>query len=507
MHPPFLDNLQSLGSFLPEFALIAGLLLVVCWDLFARGRTRVTGVVVITLAALLTSGTISVVYLPENPPQDRLFYGLLAFDAFANLFRVFFACVATIVVVFAVPASETGAGTKHRKGVGEFFALLLVVVLGLNLMAMSRSLLMIYLSIELVSVISFVLAGFKLNDRRSSEGALKYVVFGGMASGIMVYGMSWLYGFAQSLDPAIIASRIVIETGNSGQIPLGVLIGVICMLAGFGYKISAAPFHMWTPDVYEGSPTSITAFLSVGPKAAGFAILIRFFSEGLRASSQFGGELTPWAFIGGLLAMGTMIVGNFTALNQNNVKRMLAYSSIAHAGYMLLGFCVFNQAGVQAVVFYIVVYASMNLGAFLVVAAVAERHNNNESIETYHGLGTRAPLLAVLMAIFLFSLTGLPPFAGFIGKFYLFAALIKTGGSWNWLLAVVGVINSAVSLFYYARVLRAMFLTKSNTAEPVKTRVVWTTTAVALAVPTLLLGVYWTPIYDIVMRSVGGLGN
>ena len=370
-------------------------------------------------------------------------------------------------------------------------------------MAMSRNLLMIYLSIELVSVISFVMAGFKRGDARSSEAALKYVVFGGMASGVMAYGMSWLYGLAGSLDLAVIAERVAVTSG-SGQVPVALLVGVLCILAGFGYKISAAPFHLWTPDVYEGAPTSITALLSVGPKAAGFAILVRFFKEGLEATSQSDGLLTPWSLFGGLMAMATMIVGNFSALQQDNVKRMLAFSSIAHAGTMLLGFCVFNDAGVRAIVFYIVVYACMNLGAFLVVAAVAERHGDSESIETYHGLGTRAPVLAVLMAIFLFSLTGLPPFAGFIGKFNLFAALVEAGGGWNWFLAAVGVVNSAVSLFYYARILRAMFLTKPTTDSPVIVRPSWTTAVVALAVPTVVLGVYWGPVYDLVARSVSG---
>ncbi|HNS96842.1 MAG TPA: NADH-quinone oxidoreductase subunit N [Polyangiaceae bacterium] len=499
-----LDNLQSLSFFLPEFALIAGVLLVVFWDLMARGTSRIIGIVSFALAALATSCIISVGYLVNSLPSQKLFYGLLAFDAYANLFRIVFACIGAIIIIFAVPAPETGAGTEKRKGAGEFFALLLVITLGLNLMVMSRNLLMIYLSIELVSVLSFVLAGFKLKDRRSSEGALKYVIFGGMASGVMLYGMSWLYGLAQSLDLAEIAARVALETANEGHIPLAILVGVICMLAGFGYKISAAPFHMWTPDVYEGAPTSITAFLSVGPKAAGFAILVRFFAEALQATAQSPGGLTPWAFLGGLLAMATMIVGNFTALHQNNVKRMLAFSSIAHAGYMLLGFCVFSDSGVKAIVFYIVVYAFMNLGAFLVVAAVAERHNDDESIESYYGLGTRAPVLAVMMAIFLFSLTGLPPFAGFIGKFYIFAALVRAGGSWNWILAAVGVVNSAVSLFYYARILRAMYLTAPTTDKPFSTRLSWSTTAVALAIPTIVLGVYWAPIYDLVARSVSG---
>ena len=501
--PPVLDNVQSLTYILPEVALVAGVLLVITWDLVARGSTRITGIVVLTLAALATSGAVSAVYLVNELPEQRLFYGLLAFDPYAHLFHILFAAVSAIIIVFAVPSPETGSKSRRRKGAGEFFTLLLVITFGLNLMVMSRNLLMIYISLELVSVISFVMAGFKLNDRRSSEGALKYVVFGGMASGVMLYGMSWIYGLTQSLDLAEIASRVALDTAQGGTIPLAALVGVIFMLAGFGYKISAAPFHMWTPDVYEGAPTSITAFLSVGPKAAGFAVLIRFFAEALNATSSAYGAVTPWAVIAGLLAMLTMIVGNFSALNQNNVKRMLAFSSIAHAGYMLLGFCVFSESGVRAIVFYLITYALMNLGAFLVVAAVAERNGDKENIEAFYGLGSRAPVLAVMMAIFLFSLTGLPPFAGFIGKFYIFAALIEQGGSWNWTLAVVGVINSAVSLFYYARVIRAMYLTKpEENAPPFHTRVAWSTTAIALAVPTVLIGLYWAPIYDLVAHTI-----
>ncbi|MCU0693386.1 MAG: NADH-quinone oxidoreductase subunit N [Polyangiaceae bacterium] len=499
---PSLDNVQSLTYFLPEVALIAGVLLVVCWDLVARGTTRVTGIVVLTLAALGTASAVAAGYLFKQIPEQRLFFGLLAFDGYAHLFRIVFPLISALVLVFAVPARETGAGTRKRKGAGEFFSLLLIITLGLNLMAMSRNLLMIYLSLELVSVMSFVMAGFKLNDRRSSEGALKYVIFGGMASGVMLYGMSWLYGIAKSLDLADIASRVTLDTADGNRVPLAVLVAVICIMAGFGYKISAAPFHMWTPDVYEGAPTSVTALLSVGPKAAGFAVLVRFFSEALHATTHANGSITPWAVLGGVLAMLTMFVGNFTALNQDNVKRMLAYSSIAHAGYMLLGFCVFNNSGVRAIIFYIVAYALMNLGAFLVVAAVAERNNDKEDIEAFHGLGSRAPLLALAMAVFLFSLTGLPPMAGFIGKFYIFAALVEAGGTWNWVLATVGVINSAVSLFYYARVLRAMYLTEPADDTPLTTRPVWNTTALALAVPTFVIGVYWSPVYDLITRSL-----
>jgi NADH-quinone oxidoreductase subunit N len=267
--------------------------------------------------------------------------------------------------------------------------------------------------------------------------------------------------------------------------------------------VSAAPFHMWTPDVYEGAPTPVTAFLSVGPKAAGFAILLRFFADGLAARGSMTGDVAaPWTIVGGVLAMATMTIGNLSALGQDNVKRMLAYSSIAHAGYMLLGFCVFNDAGTAAVLFYVATYCVMNLGAFLVVMAVAEKSGGDESVAAFTGLGTRSPVLAICMAIFLFSLTGLPPFAGFVGKFYLFASLLRVGGNWNWVIAVIGVVNSVVSLFYYARVVKAMYLTPADTRDGIAVRPAFGATTLALAVPTLVLGVYWGPLYDFVTRSL-----
>jgi NADH-quinone oxidoreductase subunit N len=310
----------------------------------------------------------------------------------------------------------------------------------------------------------------------------------------------------QSLYLGVCAERIAALTTAQGKVPAVVFVGTVCMLAGFGYKISAAPFHMWTPDVYEGAPTPVTAFLSVGPKAAGFAVLIRFFWDALSAAEMpivKGSPVdTPWPIIAGCLAMATMTVGNLSALGQENVKRMLAYSSIAHAGYMLLGFSVFSEAGVASIVFYVVTYCFMNLGAFLIVAAVAEQNGGDETLHSFKGLGKRAPVVAVVMTVFLVSLTGLPPMSGFVGKFYLFSALVNAGGTWNWAVAVVGVLNSVISLFYYARVLRAMYLEKSDSTAPTNVRGLFNAASIALAVPTLVLGIYWGPVYDFVLHSL-----
>ena len=508
-----LNNVESLRYFTPELGLIAAVLLLIIWDLVVRNsQTKLIGLVAISIAALAVSGGMSAWLLSRELEPKNLFYGMLAFDRFSNMFRILFAVVTGTIVLFSIPAIPEGHTLPDRgvrddkRDQGEFFTLLMVLTLGMNLMAESRSLLMIYISLEIVSVISFVMAGFKINDAKSSEAAMKYVIFGGVASGIMLYGMSWIFGVTQSLYLGECATKIHAMTIAQGKVPEVVFVGTVCMLAGFGYKISAAPFHMWTPDVYEGAPTPVTAFLSVGPKAAGFAVLVRFFADALGAQDvqTVGGVViaSPWPVVAGCLAMATMTIGNLSALSQDNVKRMLAYSSVAHAGYMLLGFSVFSHLGVASIVFYIVTYCFMNLGAFLVVMMVAEQSNGDESIGAFRGLVRRAPLTAGVMALFLFSLTGLPPFAGFIGKFYLFWALLKSGGAWNWTVAVVGMLNSVVSLFYYSRVVRAMFLEKSEKTAPIDVRKLFGTISLVLAVPTLVLGIYWAPVYDFVERSI-----
>lgn len=501
-----LSNVESIPYLYPETILTLGVLGIVLWDLVGPRESRFSGVVGIALTALAGSFALSLYYLSHRFPAISLFGGQLAFDRYANVFRALFAVITATVLVCALPSAEAAHGSEEHRGAAEFITLLMVVSIGMNFMAMSRSLLMIYLSIEIVSVISFVMAGFKLNDRKSSEAALKYVVFGGVSSGIMLYGMSWLYGLTRSLMLPEIAERILQMTAKEGHVPEVVFMAAVCMMAGFGYKISAAPFHMWAPDVYEGSPTTVTAFFSVGPKAAGFAVLIRFFSEALAAHGNVVGDVqSPWPIVGGILAMATMTVGNLSALQQSNVKRMLAYSSIAHAGYMLLAFTVFTPDGIAAVVFYIFTYCLMNLGAFLVVIAVADRNGGDETVSAFTGLGTRAPILALTMAVFLFSLTGLPPFAGFVGKFYIFAALLRAGGKysdWYWTLAAVGVLNSVVSLFYYARILRTMYFSKADRPGAVNVRPLYGVATLTLVVPTLVLGLYWGPVYDFVARSM-----
>jgi NADH-quinone oxidoreductase subunit N len=494
-----LDNLASLSYALADLVLVAAVLGVIGWDLAAPPRSKGRGATALAVGALAFSAASAAWSLATAQPAVALFGGLLVHDAFASVFRVLLSLVVAAFLVVAGPSEDQRRKLDGlQRNPAELAALALVMTLGMGLMASSSNLLMIYLSIELVSVMSFVLAGYESEDRRSAEAALKYVVFGGVASAIMVYGMSFLFGLSGSLDLGSIGQRIGALTAAQGRIPEVALVGSICVFVGFGYKISAAPFHMWAPDVYEGAPMPVAALLSVGPKVAGFAVLVRFFQ-----STQPELTASPWPIVLGCVAMATMTVGNLSALGQDNLKRLLAFSSIAHAGYMLLGFLVFTRDGTAAILFYACAYALMNLGAFLVVIAVAEQSGGSESLVAFRGLGRRAPITAAIMAVFLASLTGLPPLVGFVGKFYLFSALLARGGVFSVVVAMVGVVNSVIGFFYYARILRAMYLEQGASDAPLVVRPILGKASLALAIPTLGLGVYWGPLYDLIASAVG----
>jgi len=329
---------------------------------------------------------------------------------------------------------------------------------------------------------------------------LKYILYGALSSGVMLYGISLLYGLTGATD--LLGIRIALSGSSEANAPL-LLISGIMILVGFGYKISAVPFHFWTPDVYEGAPITVTAFLSVASKAAGFAMMIRFFVS--TTSSQLGADTAAvlqsfeWAKLVAIISVLTMTLGNIVAIWQNNLKRLLAYSRIAHAGYMLMAVVVFSQNGMTAVLVYFVVYLFMNLGAFYLVMLIAGA-TGSEDIDSYKGLGHRAPLVGVAMVIFLISLTGLPPTAGFIGKLYVFAALLDA--QWIWL-AVVGALNSVISLYYYIRIIRNMYLRDPEASpKPVVLTGGQTVLLLIFLVPTLVLGLYFAPLVDWAQTSV-----
>jgi len=374
------------------------------------------------------------------------------------------------------------------------------------LMVSATDLLVMYVTLELSSLTSYILSGSMKAQKNSSEASLKYLLYGAFSSGVMLYGISIIYGLTGSLN--IFPINIVIAQGYASS--PAVHIAGIFLLVGFGYKISAVPFHFWTPDVYEGSPTTITAFLSVASKAAGFGMLMRAFKVVFIDAGVVGAP-GAWTLLSGIdaqsilivLSILTMTLGNLVALWQDNVKRLLAYSSIAHAGYMLLGLVVLGSDGYYATLIYFVVYMFMNLGAFYVVILVSNK-TGNETMESYKGLGARAPFLGVAMAVFLVSLTGLPPMAGFTGKFFIFLALINAKMV---ALAIVGVLNSVISLYYYARVFRNMFLRESTTGTTeIPVSMFAQTLLLLLVLPTIFLGLYWGPLVQFAQYSVAMFG-
>jgi NADH-quinone oxidoreductase subunit N len=484
-----LNPIESLAYFAPELTLGIAIIGLILADLVVRDKRRLgeLSAVAVALSCLF------VAFLADDS-DAYLFNRMIVQDQFAVFFKVLFA-LATIAAIWM----SLGSREVERISQGEYYALLLSSALGMYFMAGANNLLMAYLSLEFVSLTSYVLTGTMRHDRRSGEASLKYLIYGGVASGTMIYGMSWIFGIAGTMDYAGINAALAASESNA----VVLYIAILLTLAGFGYKIAAVPFHMWAPDVYHGAPIPITAFLSVASKAAGFALLLRFFYPALSklgANGQWellGGANWPQLMIG--VSMATMTLGNLAAIQQTNLKRLLAYSSIAHAGYLLMGMVVLSDEGLRAVLFYLMAYYLMNIGAFLIVMVVANS-TGREDFEGFRGLAWRGGALpAVAMAVFLFSLAGIPPFGGFIGKFYLFAAVIRAE---YYGLALVGALNSVVSLYYYARIIRTMFLDQPQGGEATVTLGrFYGLLAGGLAVATLVLGVYWIPFIEFAGRS------
>lgn len=488
---------ESLRCFIPELILVLEALIILVLVMVNLRR-------LIGLFAMLGLVVAFGLLLFTSRYSGRLFEGAIVLDPFGLFFKGLCIIVSLITVLFSLGYRSLNdpRTTKYHLGSlerGEYYAILLLCTVGMCLLGSTTDLLMAYIALETVSLSSYLLTSFLKGDRKSSEAGLKYVIYGAIASGVMIYGMSLLYGITGSTRFVELSHKI------QGDASALLLVSFLMILAGFGFKIAMVPFHMWCPDVYEGAPTPITAFLSVGPKAAGFAILIRFGLSVLPLDKQT--IEFPWQTIISVLSVATMFVGNLAALWQNNLKRLLAYSSIAHCGYMLMGVVFLSHEALTAVLIYLVIYLFMNMGAFLVVLAVA-REIASEEVPAYRGLGWRAPLPCVIMVIFLFSLTGIPPLAGFIGKFYIFAELVRQ--KWYWL-AVIGVLNTVISLYYYARVIRAMFLEKpiqddekaiEKLTFSVRISPYYATLLVLISIPILVVGVWWTPLFHLAQESL-----
>ena len=492
--------LNSVKFFQPETALAIAFCLAIVMDLIFH-RTRSIAAWVALLGLFVTA---VLVFKQAAIGTSSIFSNMIAIDPFSIFFKMVVLASSFFVILFSLQSKELNLGTRK---LGEYYALLLSMTLGMFLMAGASNLLMMYLSLELTSISSYILAGYTKEAEDSSEASLKYVIYGALSSGLMLYGISILYGLTGAID--IYGINQAIHTSDVNLVAL--IIAGVLTIAGFGYKISAVPFHFWTPDVYEGAPITITAFLSVASKAAGFAMMIRFFTMSFMNSAVGTISVGSWTVLEGfewnhllaIISVLTMTLGNLVAIWQNNLKRLLAYSSIAHAGYMLLGVVVLSSQGIAAVLVYFVVYLFMNLGAFYIVMLVADK-TGSEDIEQYKGLGYRSPFIGVAMTIFLLSLTGIPPTAGFIGKLYLFAALINA--KWFWL-AIIGVLNSVVSLYYYVRILRNMFLrAPEGSTEPFRCSVAQMAILLVLLIPTILLGLYFGPLVEFAQASVAMFG-
>lgn len=475
------DTLDSLDHFYPELWLVAGFLLLILTDLFLSGKYRLA-TFWLSLFVIAGEGIICFKMLGSQPVS--LFGGMIVLDRLAQLVKILL-CFVSLVFVFFVRYNK--ALREGKKGVGDLFSILLAVHLGMNLMVMSANLLMVYLSIEMVSVGSYLMVGYLCKDTRQSEAALKYALFGAACSAIMLYGMSLVYAFTGTLDlnaAALIAGLQAVPVFTSG-------LAIIMILTGIAFKLALVPFHFWSPDVYEGAPTPVTAFISTGPKIAAFALLIRFIS-GFQALS-LSDSLLSLSTILAVMGIGSMVAGNFAAIWQNNVKRMLAYSSIGHTGFMLMAIFILSDSGFKALLFYLSIYAIMNMAAFVIADEIEERCGR-ETSEGYKGLGKKLPLLMTAMVIVLISLTGLPPTVGFTAKFLVFSAAIDSynlsGSAVLMILIITGVISTVVSLFYYFKIPLNAFLREDAGHLPMQPLTPKTYLGVALAFLLIILIIF-----------------
>jgi NADH-quinone oxidoreductase subunit N len=452
------DVLQSVRRFLPELVLTGALMLVVVVDSTRmRGRDGVN--------RLLTAGSLLaalVLCARLYGWSGEIFSGMLVLDPMAVFFKVLLVAASLLVVVIF---TFDNSRELHGLGQGEFYALMLAVTISNMLMATANDLAMLYLSLEMVSITSYVMVAYMKGDRMSNEASLKYILFGAASTGGMLYGLSLLYGLTGTTSlPAI---REALSAGMGEQNRLAVYLIALLVFAGFGFKTAVVPFHFWCPDVYQGAPTPVTAFLSVAPKAAGFAIMLRFFFSGMAVEGTGAWDLAgtiDWPHVLMFVSVLSMTIGNVAALTQTNMKRLLAYSSIAHAGYIMMGMVALSENGARGMMIYLLAYLFMNLGAFLVVTLI---HNQDGTFDLrdYPGLYRRAPFLTAAMAIFLLSLMGIPPLIGFMGKLYVFAAIIERGPVFYWY-AVVAAVNAAIAAFYYARILKTMIIDAGNEDRP-----------------------------------------
>ncbi|HYJ47338.1 MAG TPA: NADH-quinone oxidoreductase subunit N [Pyrinomonadaceae bacterium] len=426
------------------------------------------------------------------------FYGMIRIDGFSILFKLIFLLAAALSIGISMKFLDV-EGEQH----GEFYALVLFATVGMMFLACGYDLISLFISLELMALTFYVLVAFTKRQKRSNEAAMKYFLLGAFSSGILLYGMSLLYGVAGSTNLGAIAQKVTEAmssadaTGAATVLPLRplLLLSMIAIAAGLFFKIAAVPFHMWAPDAYEGAPTPVTAFLSTGSKAASFALFARIFMGAL------GGMRADWAPLLGLVAAITILVGNWAAITQENSKRLLAYSSISNAGYLLLGLIAQNEYGTSGLIIYLLVYTLMNLGAFGIIISLRRRGIIGDNVDDLTGLGQKAPGMAIMMTVFMLSLGGLPVTGGFIGKYFLFGGLIQRGAtdgkSWYYWLAIWAILNTVVSFYYYVRFIRAMYLSDRVADDrPLSMSPALTTALVVSLIGIIFIGIYPQPFIE-----------
>jgi NADH-quinone oxidoreductase subunit N len=470
---------------LPSLVLTGTALVMIIADLWTEGPDR-DALGWLGIAGLIVTAVVSLTLWNRH---EIAFSGGMALDRYALFFNLLFCATGILILLMSMNYLET---TDIR--IGDYYTLTMLALTGMVMMAAATDLIIIFLALEIMSMAVYALAGIWRRQLRSNEAALKYFLIGAFATGFLLFGIALIYGATGTTQLAQIGAKLA---GGGGETRTLVLAGVALLIVGFGFKVAAVPFHLWTPDVYEGAPTTITALMAVGVKAAAFAAFARVFGDALRPL------LPDWQGIVWMLAVLTMTVGNVIAVLQQNIKRMLAYSSIAHAGYLLVGLVAIDDGGGAALLFYLVAYTLMNAGAFAVVIAVGRRGAPNEQLDDYAGLGFRYPALGLAMTLFMLSLAGIPPLVGFAGKFYLFGAAVKAGFVG---LAVIGVLNSVVSVYYYAGVLVRMYMVEGGTViDALSQRPYLAATVLLTGAGTVLLGLFPSFAYEVARQSFAAL--
>ncbi|HEX4171604.1 MAG TPA: NADH-quinone oxidoreductase subunit NuoN [Acetobacteraceae bacterium] len=418
---------------LPEIALAGIAMAILMFGVLRRGES-------FSLSSMFAlGGFLIAALLVLITPQGTGYNGQFVADAFAGFVKVLVLLGAALTLILSLDYNR-----KNHIARFEFPVLMLLSVTGMMVMASATNLMTLYLGLELQSLALYVLAAFARDDLRSSEAGLKYFVLGALASGLLLYGISLVYGFSGTMDFGLLAKALMRPASASP----GVVVGIVFVLVGLAFKISAVPFHMWTPDVYEGAPTPVTVFFSTAPKVAAFALLLR------TMVTPFGHQLIAWQNLIVIVSIASMLLGALAAIGQSNIKRLMAYSSIGHMGYALIGLAVATPEGIRGVLIYLIVYVFMSAGTFACIIAMQRRGRALEQITDLNGLGSTDPTLALLMAVFMFSMAGIPPLSGFFGKLYIFLPAVQAG---MWTLAVIGVLTSVVGSYYYLRIVKVMY--------------------------------------------------